>query len=157
MEAILVVLVLVFGAGWFVTAVRLRAKVRGEQLQSEALSLLPSPGIDISGQWMQWIVLEEQNILAGVSLSQYGSIVRGAISPKFGSPMELCGMLDGNRLLAYYWLPDRDCLGSGLLDLKFDGRGKRSNGTIRWFTNETGENGESYDIQWERPEEFGSN
>lgn len=113
---------------------------RNKHLELRALDATPSGGVDLSGCWTAFCQQEQGEVISYVRLEQHGTAVFGSMQCKFAAahPLEIRGILLGDRLVANYWRPHESLMGSGLLDLRLaDGR-RELHGRGSWYNAETG-------------------
>ena len=120
-------------------------------LDQAALAATPCEA-DLSGHWLAWDVTNTDNrILFGVIIEQYGTAVFASMQCKMASaaPLTIRGIIADHRLIANFWRPDENYLGSGMLDLVVDPEGENIAGTSKWYDAETSEC-HLQNWQWER-------
>ena len=96
---------------------------RATKLNLDFDALLATPcDFDLSGHWRAYYPAPSGEVLSGVQLEQYGAAIFGRMQCKFAAatPLSIRGILLGERLVANYWRPDQQAMGSGILDLFFD-------------------------------------
>lgn len=113
---------------------------RKQHLELRALDATPSGGVDLSGYWTAFCQQEQGEVTSYVRLEQHGTAVFGSMQCKFAAahPLEIRGILLGDRLVANYWRPHESLMGSGMLDLRLADGGRELHGTGSWYNAETG-------------------
>lgn len=113
---------------------------RKKHLQRRALAATPSGGVDLSGYWTAYCPQEHGEVISLVRLEQHGTAVFGSMQCKFAvaPPLEIRGILLGDRLVANCWRPHEDGMGSGVMDLHLAEGGRELHGTRSWYNAETG-------------------
>ena len=126
-------------------------KRKSEQLEFQALAATPNNDVDLSGHWAAYQKTEKGDVLVGVQLEQHGTAVYGWMQCKFAAahPLQIRGIVIGNRLIANYWRPHKDGMGSGVIDLTLKSGGQLLVGSASWYNAEDS-NEETYDFRWQR-------
>jgi hypothetical protein len=132
---------------------RLRRQRKMHELELDALSATPADGDrDVSGFWTAYQPTDMGDVVSRVRLSQHGKTVRGWMQCKFAAahPLEIRGILTGDRLIASYWRPDRYMMGSGVLSLTLEPEGNVLTGHATWNSAGKAIQEEHSDVRLER-------
>ncbi len=120
-------------------------------LDQAALDVTPNDGVNLSGRWTACYRQGVGDVLSGVQVQQYGTAVFGTMQCKVAAaaPIKIRGIVVGERLIANYWRPHEEGMGSGMFDLRISQDGRRLNGIGSWCDADTGTQ-KSFDYQWEK-------
>jgi len=127
---------------------------QAQLVNKSALDLTPNGGVNLSGRWIAYWQPGDGEVVSEVQVQQHGTAVFGTMQCKFAAahPITIRGILLGKRLLANYWRPHEEGMGSGVLDLRLTEDGRRLDGIGSWHDAEAGSH-ESLLFRWEKSPE----